>query len=105
TRVAALLMADDHDCAPIEARHAADHGRIIAKAPVAVHLDKLFAATTHIVERVRALRVTRELDFVPRSDSCGHIQCITIRMSNWGLGGISSAPSSQSPVPDLRRSP
>src|SRR5262245_34372998 len=66
-------MADHHDCPPVEARQATDHGAIVAIAPIAVQLDKILTYPTHIVERVRSLRVACELDLIPRCELC-HIK-------------------------------
>ena len=66
-RVAAFLMADDDDGLAVEARQAADERMIVGVHAVAVQLLEIGEALVDVVERVRPLRVTRELRDLPRA--------------------------------------
>ena len=63
--IAALLMAEHHDRAVAQARKPADDRKIIAKHAIAVQLLELAAHDVHVIERVGAVRVTRELRDLP----------------------------------------
>ena len=66
-RVASFLMADQHHRAPVEARRSADDGEIVAVHAIAMQLLEVREDLADIVERVRALRMTRELRDLPRA--------------------------------------
>ena len=63
--VATFLMADDDDRLVVEPRQAADEGMVVGVHAIAVQLLKIGEALVDIVERVRPLRVTRELSDLP----------------------------------------
>ena len=63
--VAALLVADDHAGHAIEARQPAHDGLVVGKVPVPVHLDEVGEAVAHIVQRVGALGMARDLGDLP----------------------------------------
>ena len=65
-RVAALLVADQHDGATVELADAGDERRVVGAAAVAVQLDEVVDDPRDVVERVRAVVVARELDGAPR---------------------------------------
>ena len=64
--VAALLMADDHDAAAVDAGQTTDDGLVVAKGAVAGQLLELVADHPQIIQRVRPRRMTRELRHLPR---------------------------------------
>ena len=59
-------MADHHHRLIIEAGHAADDRRIVGKRTVAVQFLKTAEQALNVIERVGALRVTRDLGDLPR---------------------------------------
>ena len=61
-RVGALLLADDDDPTPVEARQADDHRRVIAEQAVAVELDEVVGDAVDELERPRPPQVARKLD-------------------------------------------
>ena len=63
--VAALLIADQRDRAAAEAPEADDDRRVVAVLPVAVELEPVVEQALHVVERVRPVRMARELDGTP----------------------------------------
>ena len=63
--VAALLVADERDRAPVEAAEAGDDRRVVGAAAVAVELDPVVEQPLDVVERVRPVLVPRELDRAP----------------------------------------
>src|SRR3954463_12501939 len=64
-RVAAFLMADHHARLAVEAGEAADYGGVVGESSVAVQLFPVREERLHIVERVRALRMARNLRHLP----------------------------------------
>ncbi len=64
-RVTPLLVADDDDAEPLEAREAADDGRVVAVEPVAVELDEVLEEELDEVARVGAPGVPGELRPLP----------------------------------------
>src|SRR5207244_9646107 len=60
-RVTPLLVADDDEAEPLEAREAADDGRVVAVEPVAVELDEVLEEELDEVARVGAPGVPGEL--------------------------------------------
>src|SRR5688572_32968032 len=69
TRVASLLMADDHHRLALEARQAADDGRIVAVDTVAVQLEEVVEQELAPVARVGSLRVARQLRALPGGEA------------------------------------
>jgi hypothetical protein len=63
--VPTLLVANEHDGAPIEARDAAHDGAIVGKGPIAVQLVEVVEDAADVVEQVGAQGVTRELRDLP----------------------------------------
>src|SRR5262249_5387004 len=63
--VAALLVPDDRDRAPGELAEPCHERAGVGAAAVAVQLDPVLDEALHVVERVRAIRVTGELDRAP----------------------------------------
>ena len=70
--VAALLLADEHDGAAFELRHAGDDGGIVGEGAVAVDLLEIGQQALDVVEGVRALGVAGELNSTPRRMGFGH---------------------------------
>src|SRR5262249_37616151 len=70
--VAALLVADHHDLAAVEARHPADDRLVVGEGAVAGELDELVEEELHVVEGERARRVPAELDLLPGSELGEH---------------------------------
>ena len=66
--VAALLVADQHDRAPVEPRHAADDGVIVGVHAVTVQFVELVTERRGVVERVGSLRMARQLRDLPRRE-------------------------------------
>ena len=62
--VPALLLADDHDRAPVEAAPTAHDRTVVAEIPVAVELDPVLEHPLDVVEGVRPTRVTRDLNLL-----------------------------------------
>src|SRR5690606_14843804 len=60
-----LLMADDHHRLPIEMCRAADDGGVVGIHSIAVQLLEVREDRADIIERVRALRMARELRDLP----------------------------------------
>ena len=63
--VAALLVPDEHDRPAVELPDARDERAVVGAAAVAVQLDPVVDETRDVVERVRPIRVARELDRPP----------------------------------------
>ena len=59
-------MADDHARLAFESRQAAHNCGVIGKCTVAVQFVKIGENQVDVVERVRALRMTRDFDHLPR---------------------------------------
>jgi hypothetical protein len=66
--VAAFLMPDHHARFAVEPREAADDGGIVGESTVAVQLFEAFENAVRVVERVRPLRMTRDLRDLPRAE-------------------------------------
>ena len=63
--VAPLLLAHEDDRAAVELAEAGDHRTVVAERPVAVQLEPVVEHPLDVVERVRPVVVTRELDLAP----------------------------------------
>src|SRR6185503_7937182 len=63
--VAALLMADERDRSAVDLAETGDERPVVRAAAVAVQLHPVVDEALHVVERVRPLGVTRELDRPP----------------------------------------
>src|SRR5690606_35927511 len=63
--VAALLVTDDHARGAVKARQAAHDGLVVGVHAVAVQLVEIGEYFTHVVERVRPLRVARHQGRLP----------------------------------------
>jgi hypothetical protein len=63
--VTSFLVPDQRDRPPFEAREPGDDGRIVPQRAVAVQLDEVVANAFDVVERVRAVLMTGELDRAP----------------------------------------
>ena len=64
-RIAALLLADHHQWATLEARQAADHRRVVGEAPVTVQFHEIGAEHLDPVQRIRPLRMAGEQHMGP----------------------------------------
>ena len=64
--VSALLGTDDHDRFPVQFCKAAHDRRVVSKATVAVHFQKVREDPFDVVQRVRAVRMTGKLNALPR---------------------------------------
>jgi len=63
--VSPFLVSDQCDRAAVEPADADHEGSVIRAAPISVELDPVLEEPLHIVERVRPILVTRELDGAP----------------------------------------
>jgi hypothetical protein len=63
-------VANQNERASAESSESGDDRRIIAKPTVAVELDEVFEETTHVIEHVRTIRMSRELDLLPGLELC-----------------------------------
>jgi len=63
--VAAFLLADDHAGLAIESRQATDDRQVVCIRPVTVQFHEVGEQIGHVVERVGALRVARDLRHLP----------------------------------------
>ena len=63
--VATLLLADDRDRATVEPAEAGDDRGVVGAEAVAVQLEEVVEQALDVVERERALVVSRELDGAP----------------------------------------
>src|SRR5581483_3388240 len=63
--VSPLLLADEHDRAAVEAADPGDHRAVVGPPAVPVQLDPVLEDPRDVVQRVRAVRVPRELDGAP----------------------------------------
>ena len=59
-------MADHHAGLAVEAREAADDGQVIGEVAVAVQFLEVGEDVADVVQRVRALRMARDLRHLPR---------------------------------------
>ncbi len=66
--VAPFLVADHHAWLAVEAREAADDGGIVAIRSVAVQLAEIREQAIDVIERVRPLRMPRDLRDLPRRE-------------------------------------
>ncbi len=67
-RVAPFLLRDDHDRFAVEIGRAANQSAVVAHLAVTVQLLKVFKNRVDVIERVRALRMTSDLNFLPGSE-------------------------------------
>jgi hypothetical protein len=65
---APLLVPHDHHAAPLVPGEAADDRRVVPEATVAVELLPLGEERFDVIERVRPVRVARELDLLPGAE-------------------------------------
>ncbi len=65
--VAALLLADQHDGTPVEARETRHHRRIVAIRAVAVQFVEIFKQDAHVIHHVGTLRMARQKRSLPRA--------------------------------------
>lgn len=65
-RVTALLVTDHHARMAAEAREAADDRHVVRECAVAVQLVKIGKQFRNVIERVRTLRMPRDLRDLPR---------------------------------------
>ena len=63
--VAPLLLPDEDDGASVEFAEAGDHRAVVSERPVPVELEPVLEEALHIVERVRPLLVSSQLDLAP----------------------------------------
>ena len=72
---AALQISNHRYGPPVEARHAAGHGRVVAKRTVTVDLAEISKQRLHEIHRVWTLRVPRKLRLSPCfwSGRCGGV--------------------------------
>ena len=68
-------MTDHHASLAVETGHAADHRQIIGKVAVAVQFLEVGEALVHVIHRVGALRVTRNLRDLPRRQAGVDVFC------------------------------
>ena len=67
-RVAASLMANDHDRLAVEARPTADDGGIIPVGTIAVQLNEVGECQPDVIERERSLAAAGDLDTLERRE-------------------------------------
>src|SRR5207248_1455662 len=63
--IAAFLRSNQQHFLTVESRHAANHGRIIGKTPVAMDFAEISEDFLYVIEKIRALRVAGQLSFDP----------------------------------------
>src|SRR6185503_19609172 len=63
--VSSLLLADDRDRLAAEAAQSGDERRILGASPVTVQLHEVLKETLDVVEGVRTLGMTRQVDGPP----------------------------------------
>jgi hypothetical protein len=61
-------VTDDHHRLAVEARQSADDGVIVGKRAVAVQLFEIGKDQLQVIERIRPLRMPRDLRNLPRSE-------------------------------------
>ena len=61
-----FAIPDDQHLFPIEPRHAAGHGLVVAEGAIPVNLAEICEDPLDEVHGVGPLGVTRPLDFIPR---------------------------------------
>ena len=66
-------MADDHDFMTVKAGHAANQGMVVGETAVAVDLAPVGKDPLHILQHERALRIPRQLRFLPRAEMRRHL--------------------------------
>src|SRR6267154_2713830 len=66
--IAPLLVTDHRHGPPVKFRQAGDYSFVVAVATVAVHLKKISEQQSDEIQRIRALRMPRDLRALPRSD-------------------------------------
>jgi hypothetical protein len=64
-RVATFLVADNNNRSTADASQSANDRRIISESPVAMQFDKIVEGLCDVVERVRTIRMTGNLDTLP----------------------------------------
>src|SRR5690606_26012268 len=64
-RIRALFMADKEDGPAPEAPDAADNGRVLAENAVARERREIFGQSFHIIQKMRASRMARDLNLLP----------------------------------------
>src|SRR5690606_23272288 len=64
-RIAAFLMAEHDDGPPVDAREAADERVIVGELAIAVQLLEVREAALDVIERVRPVRMPRQLRDLP----------------------------------------
>ena len=64
---AALLVAEEDRRPPVPCADSADQRRIVSRQPIAMQLDEIGREAPDVVERVRAVRMSRELDDLPHA--------------------------------------
>ena len=90
--VAALLLADQRDRPALEAPEPRDERGIFRTSAIAVQLDEVLQQALDVVEGVRTLRVTRELDQPPDLFVGGLLlDAIELSLKTLDLAGKTSA--------------
>src|SRR5439155_18832403 len=63
------LLVAKHAHRPVaEATETGDDGGIVGESPIPVHLDKIRAQMLYVIQKVRTLRMTRELYLLVRGE-------------------------------------
>src|SRR5205823_11788890 len=92
-------VAEKDSRAAVPRPDSADQSGIVGREPVAVQLDEVGSQATDVVERVRAVRMTRELDDFPNAHryisrrwaSMGRSSVRGSTMSTWPCASWNSA--------------
>ena len=71
--VAALLRAQHQHFAAAEARHAADHRRVVAKTAVAVNFAEVGEDALDVIQRIGTAGMARQFGALPGSQLAGHL--------------------------------
>ena len=62
------MLTDDHDAEIVDSRPAGSNRSVVAENLVAVKLDELVENEIEIIERLRTLRMSRDLGRLPRGE-------------------------------------
>ncbi|KAF4516425.1 hypothetical protein B566_EDAN003171 [Ephemera danica] len=91
--ITTLLVPDNHDRVPIEARQAANDGMVVGEGAVAMEFFEVAEQQGEIVERVRTLRVAGDLGYLPgrqlRVDTLGQLGALLFETADL-LGDVDS---------------
>ena len=73
-RIPTLLMSENHHRPIAQTRQSPDDRKIIPKHPIPVQLLIVAAHDVHVIKRIRAMWMTRELRDLPRRKTCEDVR-------------------------------